>query len=339
MLKIISKFIILPLMISISSPAFNNEDDIKSVITNYFNAEILASQGNEYLFENVTIEYKEELNCRLEFYKKWAKLQNYKFDKYEQKVNVAEIRKGNECIKAFIERDIDFNLQGFKEVQKSLGEKYCIHIKEEDSKFRIDKIIYEEENPDIYINEYEGREEWRAEEAKYKEKIKDIDKMYRDYKAIIKNNGVRGENFNREKTIAYAQKYALDYNKAYNEFDSYDQGGDCTNFVSQCIHAGGLPYTNEWKPYSPQWLQVGLCRDYLVNKKIAKEYNYISPDMVGGVVQFYNIEKNKWAHSGIITQYTGGEYLFCCHSYDKLNYPLSMRYPTIYPKIRMLIIQ
>ena len=38
------------------------------------------------------------------------------------------------------------------------------------------------------------------------------------------------------KTIKYAKKWALSRNPKYYDFDSI--GGDCTNFISQCIYAG-----------------------------------------------------------------------------------------------------
>ena len=35
--------------------------------------------------------------------------------------------------------------------------------------------------------------------------------------------------------IAYARKWAFSRNPAYYDFD--DIGGDCTNFISQCLQA------------------------------------------------------------------------------------------------------
>ena len=47
------------------------------------------------------------------------------------------------------------------------------------------------------------------------------------------------EKYDRDAAVAYAQKYALNYNPEYNDYTN--GGGDCMNFVSQCIHAGGMP--------------------------------------------------------------------------------------------------
>ena len=42
--------------------------------------------------------------------------------------------------------------------------------------------------------------------------------------------------YNREKVYEYAKKWAYSRNPKYYNFDPV--GGDCTNFVSQCIFAG-----------------------------------------------------------------------------------------------------
>ena len=39
--------------------------------------------------------------------------------------------------------------------------------------------------------------------------------------------------------MAYAHRYAFTRNPAYGAFDEI--GGDCANFVSQCLFAGGYP--------------------------------------------------------------------------------------------------
>ena len=42
--------------------------------------------------------------------------------------------------------------------------------------------------------------------------------------------------YNREKAVAYAMQWAMGRNPQYYNFDTL--GGDCTNFVSQCLYAG-----------------------------------------------------------------------------------------------------
>lgn len=42
--------------------------------------------------------------------------------------------------------------------------------------------------------------------------------------------------YDRKKAVEYAQKWAYKRNPNYYNYDAI--GGDCTNFVSQCIFAG-----------------------------------------------------------------------------------------------------
>lgn len=140
--------------------------------------------------------------------------------------------------------------------------------------------------------------------------------------------------YNKAAASLYAQTYALDYNKDYLSFDG--NGGDCTNFVSQALKAGGVPTTKTWKPYTNPWIRVKELRNYLIYNKLASEKYIIDSTCLGCVVQFYNAERKDWTHSGIISYVSDDTFLYCCHSYDKLNYPLEFTYPILYPKIRIL---
>lgn len=51
--------------------------------------------------------------------------------------------------------------------------------------------------------------------------------------------------YNRTTAVSYANTYALSYNSNYRSFAG--SGGDCANFVSQCLYAGGLSMSNTWK--------------------------------------------------------------------------------------------
>jgi len=57
--------------------------------------------------------------------------------------------------------------------------------------------------------------------------------------------------YNRQKTVSYAHQFAYNPNNEY----PYYEGDDCTNFVSQCLQAGGCK--NHFHPTHPWW-----CVDY-----------------------------------------------------------------------------
>ncbi|MEE1751934.1 amidase domain-containing protein [Streptomyces sp. SP18CS02] len=53
---------------------------------------------------------------------------------------------------------------------------------------------------------------------------------------------------------AYAEKYWSKYNPAYPSYDGAGAGGDCTNFVSQALKAGGWKHApGSWDDYRKWW--------------------------------------------------------------------------------------
>lgn len=53
--------------------------------------------------------------------------------------------------------------------------------------------------------------------------------------------------YNRQAAVDYAKKHAYNYNPAYPNLDV--AWGDCANFVSQCLLAGGKAMTGDWYIY------------------------------------------------------------------------------------------
>ncbi len=80
--------------------------------------------------------------------------------------------------------------------------------------------------------------------------------------------------YNREKAVAYAHKWAFGRNPAYYDFSKI--GGDCSNFISQCMHAGGAPmnykkdlgwYYNSVNSRSAAWSGVQFLYNFLTTNK------------------------------------------------------------------------
>lgn len=78
--------------------------------------------------------------------------------------------------------------------------------------------------------------------------------------------------YNRNNAESYALKYALTPNPKYMNMEKY--GGNCTNFTSQCIYAGGIKadkignyqwYYTDSDHRAPAWSSANLFRDYYIN--------------------------------------------------------------------------
>lgn len=60
--------------------------------------------------------------------------------------------------------------------------------------------------------------------------------------------------FYKNDGVAYSNKYALNYNPAFKNFNA--SGGDCANFVSQCMDAATRQAARDdrFKPYTSAWI-------------------------------------------------------------------------------------
>ena len=147
--------------------------------------------------------------------------------------------------------------------------------------------------------------------------------------------------YNRAAAVVYAREWALGRNPAYYNFDNI--GGDCTNFVSQCLYAGAgvMNFTPDTGWYylsldnrAAAWTSVKYLHQFLTTNQSVGPYAYEVPAqeaMLGDVIQLGN-SLGEFYHSLMIT---GLEptILISCHTYDSLDRPL---YTYSYQAIRFL---
>ena len=122
---------------------------------------------------------------------------------------------------------------------------------------------------------------------------------------------MREVKYNRQKAIEYASRWAFDRNPAYYNFDSI--GGDCTNFISQCLYEGSkvMNYTQNTGWYyingnqkSPSWTGVEFLYRFLVkNKGLGPYGEKVEKEKVelGDIVQL-SFDGNQFAHSLIVVE-------------------------------------
>lgn len=145
--------------------------------------------------------------------------------------------------------------------------------------------------------------------------------------------------YDRERAVAYARRWALSRNPLF--FDFTDVGGNCTNFVSQCLLAGSLTMNPEpifgWYYRSvddraPAWSGVGELYGFLCGigdflPRTERRGPFCSEVMrerieVGDVVQLAN-ETGGFYHTMLVSGFSGGDILVCAQSNDALDRPLS----------------
>ena len=139
---------------------------------------------------------------------------------------------------------------------------------------------------------------------------------------------VENSNYNREKAREYALKWATSSNKEY--YNYINDGGDCTNFVSQVLRAGGLEFvgskenatsikswfyyssnlpnrTSTWTAANPFNLHFGKeykraykYREYKIEDALKNWDEIYSTIYIGDIVQ-YSRPNNIAFHSQAIT--------------------------------------
>ncbi|WP_405723826.1 amidase domain-containing protein [Streptomyces sp. NBC_01537] len=116
--------------------------------------------------------------------------------------------------------------------------------------------------------------------------------------------------YNYAAMAAYAEKYWKNYNPAYRKFN--EAGGDCTNFVSQSLKAGGWKndsgtasdYRNWWYDTSAQtdsWVGVNEWSWFALSSKRTTSLANVYQAEVGDVVQMDFDRDGSKDHTMIVT--------------------------------------
>ena len=146
--------------------------------------------------------------------------------------------------------------------------------------------------------------------------------------------------YNRDRAVEYAKTWALSRNPLFIDFTG--QGGNCTNFVSQCLFAGcgvmNFTPTFGWYYRSPNdrapaWSGVDELYRFLIGVPEFVEANggvgpYATDARdaqkieLADVIQLANTEGDFY-HTLIISGFTDNDVLVCAQSDDALDRPLS----------------
>lgn len=118
-----------------------------------------------------------------------------------------------------------------------------------------------------------------------------------------------GVHYHRQKAVQYAERWWNSYNPAYKKFEV-----DCTNYISQCLHQGGIPmrgYPNRGKGWwmqqnnwSYSWSVAHSLRWYLETSKSGLRAKLVSTpeELLLGDVICYDFEGDgRFNHTTIVT--------------------------------------
>ena len=138
--------------------------------------------------------------------------------------------------------------------------------------------------------------------------------------------------YRRDRAVEYARRYAFSQNPLFADFEEI--GGNCTNFVSQCVYAGSckMNYTKTFGWYyislnerSPSWSGVEFFYNFITsNAGVGPFGREATSDEVeiGDVIQLAKADGNFY-HTLLIVGFDGEEILVSAQSVDAFMRPLS----------------
>lgn len=288
----------------------------------------------------------EDIYLKKLFYFKWSQKFKSSFKDFKFNYNYDILAQNSKFIK------IKLSLKFLSAIENNLNTipsggtyEYIIILEHFHNKFKLQFLLENEENPFLFysllkpeLNELSNITFLNPQNS-WINKLSSLELLYETFMKSFSNN-VNGykrndSSFNVQAACNYAETFALTPNPNYKYFENI--GGDCTNFISQIIFTGGLKQNPSWRPYTIPWIRVEDIYLYLTKNKLAFKLPEGSSLYKGCIIQFYKPEIGRYFHNGFITyELPNNDYLYCCHSYNKLNYPLSQIYPHRYPVLRAL---
>lgn len=254
------------------------QDKVKEEITlflqqlykdrNSFLINRLPETINKYYVQNLRgsrYAYQMELK-RGQYINSWADKRGISLTEAVPEIRITRIKRDGELAKISLVQSAKISY-GYKELDLPLqsfgvGTRHALTVKKTDGNWKVLREWYLdplEENPDLIPDPPAG-----------------FPHPFANSDSIQANN--KGNKYNREHAVEYANKYAglawgagnnNRYNRKYKDYTSL--GGDCTNFVSQVLgdtkEGGGLRMNGAWGYWgggSRAWVQTDAFKNYLL---------------------------------------------------------------------------
>lgn len=137
--------------------------------------------------------------------------------------------------------------------------------------------------------------------------------------------------YDRKKAVEYASEWAKNRNPNFYNFDAI--GGDCTNFVSQCLYAGCKVmnyqkifgwYYNSIYDRAPAWTGVEFLYSFLLKDNRIGPFASLTDRInieLGDVIQLGHANGD-YFHTLIVTSLSNNDIYLSSHTRDFYNAPL-----------------
>ena len=138
--------------------------------------------------------------------------------------------------------------------------------------------------------------------------------------------------YDRERAVEYAMRWAFSQNPVFGNFRGI--GGNCTNFVSQCLYAGSciMNYQKTFGWYyvslddrAPAWTGVDFFFRFITSNEGVGPFGKMAEPSeceIGDIIQLGR-EGEGYYHTLLIVGFSGADPLVAAQTDDAFNRPLS----------------
>ncbi|SDD01736.1 Putative amidase domain-containing protein [Melghirimyces thermohalophilus] len=177
---------------------------------------------------------------------------------------------------------------------------------------QLDQLGEQEEVQGYRLRLTESGEGWSISQCQLDEEMDtDVDQLWTYYQPPEESRLTQGR-YNRMRAVQYAETWWNGANPRYQKMSD-----DCTNFISQCIHAGGIPmdfsgrrdrgwwYRGSWENWSYSWTVAHGLENYLSSGGAMGAQQVHSPqDLELGDIICYDWDGDgRWQHNTIVTAF------------------------------------
>lgn len=255
----------------IDKNSYNVDNGINDLIVNYMNLYYesiskLEYKDMSYLFINEKDALLNKTAIELLIESRKSKKFDMKIDELSYSIKYDLYEVNDDTYKVLILEDGTYKFNFMKNItSKAYGIENEFIIKKIDNEY---KIYSYNKVQDFYImiknniDESKNIDDFKTEIEKLKQNYiidinnsnNDLEIYYNEYMDGYKINIEADYIYDRTKALEYANKYVNIRNNNWSSYDIY--GGNCQNYASQIINAGGIPMDNlgsigmQWKHYS-----------------------------------------------------------------------------------------
>ncbi|SMO93122.1 Putative amidase domain-containing protein [Melghirimyces algeriensis] len=179
--------------------------------------------------------------------------------------------------------------------------------------YRMSTQLLEQEEVNGYqIRLMDSKDGWSISECHLAEGMELDSGQVWTYYQPPEEGDISKNHYNRTKAVQYAEAWWNGFNPRYGKFED-----DCTNYISQCIHAGGISmdfaprrdwgwwYRGSRENWSYSWAVAHSLQNYLASGGIMKAQRVDSPQdlQLGDIICYDWDGDGRWQHNTIVTAF------------------------------------